>query len=335
MMRQSLTWIARILVIVAGVAFIAYHITWRDYTDAQGVAHEGIIRTLAGARWEWLLLGLAMVGLILPMQIVRWFMLMRARGLDATIGRTFRLYFVGLFFNFCLPLSTGGDVVKAYYAAKRSDRRADAMFSVLADRMTGLFGLLILAGALGYFSWRDPSARRVTIIIWSMLGVAGVTSLLYFSQALHRIARLEVILNKLPGRRIWVAVDQAAMAYRSTPGVVITAVSISVVVQFLLATATSLAGYALGMQTPWIVLLTVVPLVHMSGLLPSYQGVGWMEAVAFALLEQPEVATRNQIVGMLMIARLYLLCYALIGSLLLLRGDIHLHPEIDRGANDQ
>jgi hypothetical protein len=62
-----------------------------------------------------------------------------------------------------------------------------------------------------------------------------------------------------------------------------------------------------------------------------------MEGLAMAMLLKPPIATPNQIVGMLLMFRLYQMAYSLLGSLFLLKGDIHLHPMEDDapGAQEQ
>jgi uncharacterized membrane protein YbhN (UPF0104 family) len=101
-------------------------------------------------------------------------------------------------------------------------------------------------------------------------------------------------------------------------------------------TATALAGQALGIDHPLALMVAVLPVVFLAGSVPiTPQGIGVMEWLALTLLEDPFSATANQIVGMLLLFRLCLMAYALIGSLLLVRGDIRLHPEdLNRGMEE-
>ena len=58
------------------------------------------------------------------------------------------------------------------------------------------------------------------------------------------------------------------------------------------------------------------------------------KALAVAMLLPSEAANANQLVSMLVLIRLFLIVYALIGAILMLRGDIHLFPQIDEGGHD-
>jgi len=96
-------------------------------------------------------------------------------------------------------------------------------------------------------------------------------------------------------------------------------------------TCAALVGKALGIELPFTFMLAVLPLVLLAGAVPiTFQGIGVMEWLTLQLLfdpAQPGLATANQLVGMLVLFRLCMLAYAMLGSLVLLRGDIHLFPE--------
>jgi len=292
----------------------------------------GLIWMLRTADVSMLLLGLLTVAAIYPVLTVRWWLLMRARQIFVGLPKAFRLTMVGNFFNFCMPGTTGGDVVKAYYAAKGSGRRAEAVMSVVVDRVCGLLGLLLLAGVAGLFMLHNDVARQLTIYTW-LIGLGVVVAVaVYFSAFLRRVLAVGWFLGKLPAQRALTAIDQAAFAYRHHKRTVLGAIVISGAIHAALIVATSLAGYALGMQTPAGLLAVVIPLTFLVGALPVAppQGIGVMEFFALVMLKPPW-ALPNQVFGMLILIRLYQLFYSLFGSLFLLKGDIHLHPQEDPG----
>lgn len=282
------------------------------------------------ARADLRLLGLALLAVlpIYPILMIRWWLLMRCRGMHVSLGKAFRLTMVGNFFNFCMPGTTGGDLIKAYYAAKGSDRRADAVMTVIVDRVAGLLGLVVLAGLAGLFMLKNDLARQVTVYIWLGMGLFTVGAGVYFSRRLRRLLRLDWLLSKLPMHGLFTKIDQAAVAYRDHRATVLLSVGVSVLVHICLATSTALSGFALGMDQPFGLLLTVVPVLFLIGAVPiSPQGVGVMEFVAIELLSQAPFATANQIIGMLIMIRLNQMFYSLFGAIFLLKGDIHLHPQ--------
>ena len=287
----------------------------------------GIFTTLGGADVTLLILGLLLTGLVFPSQALRWLILLRSRQLPVSYRKAFRLTMVGQFFNFCMPGTTGGDVMKAYYAAKNSGQRGAAIMSVLFDRIGGLLGMMLLGGMLGLTMLNRPMIRDLTIFIWCALALLFALAAVYFSGRIRRALWLDRLIDKLPSGGLMQRIDQAAVAFRDQPRAVLLTVLISLPIQVCLMSATGVAGLALGMHHSLLVLITVLPVVFVAGSVPlTYQGLGIMEGLAIALLVAPDLASANQVVGMLLLLRLFMIFYALVGSLVLLRGDIHLFP---------
>jgi len=57
------------------------------------------------------------------------------------------------------------------------------------------------------------------------------------------------------------------------------------------------------------------------------------EGHLLVVLHEPPAATANQVVGMLLLFRLLMVGYAVLGSAVLLRGDIHLTPPAEAGPD--
>ncbi len=333
--NQARRWILlllRIAAAAAGIGYICYVLQWHDYTDAAGVRQEGILTMLRTAHWGQLLGGLALTACIYPILTVRWWMLLKARNLPVTLEKCFRLTMVGNFFNFCMPGTTGGDLVKAYYAAKGSNRKADAVISVLLDRVMGLSGLFVVAAIAGVLQWNSPdqkgAAHAVTIFIAISGGSAILLCAAYFSGRVRELLRLHRWLHKLPGGKILVSIDAATVAYRNHVGIVLVSMGLATLLHFILALAAALGGFSMGIPVERLgLLLTVVPVLFLGAAVPiSYQGLGIMEAIAKPLLVDSGACTMNQVVGMLLLIRLYQIVYSVFGALFLLRGDIQLHP---------
>lgn len=306
---------------------------WEVTLDNGKTAHvtlefrPGILRMLAGAEGGLLLLGLLLVGCIHPLQATRWWLLMRARGLQAPWPRTLRLVYIGAFSNFMLPGTEGGDVVKAWGAAKGTDRRVDAVMSVVFDRITGLLGLAILAAAFSFALAESDLARTVGTWTWVGLLIIFVGGIAGFAAMLRGWLRLPAIVAQfgggLPGR-----LEEALRAYGRHGGTIAAATGVSVIVQLCLAAAAACCAWSLGSGHSLWILLAAMPVLFLAAAIPlTWQGVGVMEAVGIALLAMPGLATVNQVVGTLLLYRVLELSWALMGGVLLLRGDIRLRPE--------
>ncbi len=334
MKRKHVTIAVRILIAVVAVVYIALALDWRDYRDDEGVLRQGILNTIKSANVTLMLVGAALVGLVYPITTLRWWVLMRARGIDVPVTRAFRLVMVGCFFNYFMPGTTGGDVVKAFYAAKGSGRHADAIMSIVVDRVAGVVGLVILAATVGLFSLDDPVAKQVTLYLGAGLALLVIGAVLYFTRALHKVFLLDRWLHKLPGGLLLKKVDDAAVAYRDHKIALAVSLVLSLAVHACMCTATVLAGKALGISADFAPMVAIVPVLFICAALPiSPQGLGTTELLGDALLVQTGMATFNQVVGMLMLWRLYQVAFAAtVGPLMLLKGDIHLHPQDEEDA---
>ena len=287
----------------------------------------GIFDIFEHANWWWVLLGLGLVGCVYPLQATRWWLLMRCRGLDAPWLRTLRLVFIGAFSNFFLPGTEGGDVVKAWGATRGSDRRVEAVMSVVFDRITGLAGLVILAAGVGIFAAESNTARDIgwwTAGAMLVVGVGAIVAFVVFTRGWLQLPAV----TKTFGRGLPARLFEAGRAYASHPGPVLAATSVSVCVQVLLASAAGACAWALGATHDITVILAVMPILFLAAAVPlTWQGAGVMEVLGIALLAVPGVASVNQVVGLLVLYRCLELTWGLVGASLMTGGGVRLHPE--------
>jgi uncharacterized protein (TIRG00374 family) len=92
----------------------------------------------------WALCFLLLIGANIFMAF-RWCLIVRHLGLELSIQRCQRLYFLGLFFNNFLPSGVGGDFVKAYYLAQDTHSYERPFLSIFLDRYIGLHVMLFSA----------------------------------------------------------------------------------------------------------------------------------------------------------------------------------------------
>jgi uncharacterized membrane protein YbhN (UPF0104 family) len=236
----------------------------------------------------------------------------------------FTLY--GIFFNLVVPGATGGDVVKAYYAARRTGVATKAVVSVFVDRAVGLFALVLLAGAVLFLGPTREGTAVPRAIVGAVLAGVVLFAGLVLSRRVRRAVGLSALLRRLPFPRVWAEVDAAIRLYRSRPaslglGLAVSLVNHagSAVCAWLLARALGLDEVSLGAAlaiVPVVSLLTAIPL------LPGGWGVGEM---AFAFFFSPLGVAPSEAVGWSVVYRLSVLATGLPGGVLwlLARG----HPK--------
>lgn len=117
---------------------------------------------------------------------MRWSFILGALGTPRSFRTTYPLSLIGLFFGQALPAAVGGDAVRAWLACRTGISAATAISSVLADRLTGLFAiLLIVTGELPFLHTAFPAPALFN----------GLLGLLAASYAAYAVA---MSLDRLP-----------------------------------------------------------------------------------------------------------------------------------------
>jgi hypothetical protein len=123
----------------------------------------GINGMVAKADPRYLLAALLIFPLTYLITSYRWDLLLKVLEIRMRLSRAFVLNMVGAFYNTFMPGSTGGDVLKAYYASKLTPHRTRAVMSVFVDRVLGLLALVILGGVSAATQWHVPACRKVAL----------------------------------------------------------------------------------------------------------------------------------------------------------------------------
>ena len=84
---------------------------------------------------------------------IRWWLLVRAQGLQFSLRNAIRLGLVSYYFNSILPGSVGGDILKAVAVAREQSRRTVAVATIVIDRVIGLWALAWLVALAGGVFW--------------------------------------------------------------------------------------------------------------------------------------------------------------------------------------
>ena len=299
----------------------------------------GITRTLAGTNLPLLLFAILLLVPVLPLESLRWWLLMRCRQIHAGYLRALSLTMVGEFCHLWVPGLAGGDFVKAYYAAKGAEKQGEVVVSIVASRLIGFLGLVMMGGLAGLTQLDDPKVKQTTMVVWLALALFALGTWMFFSPLWRRLLRVDKILGRFGSTSLVARVESAFNAYRAHKGTVARALLISLAIHLLILSAGAVAGIALGITKPMTTLMAVLSIAYVSAALPiSYQGIGIMEGICIALVYDPYQATTNQIVSMVLLSRMIFILYALLGSVVMLKGDFQLmrekKPNLADGAEE-
>lgn len=236
--------------------------------------------------WGLLLLALTLVMAMVCTTIVRWYFLVRALGLEFTLKDAFRLGFLGFLLNFVSLGAVGGDLFKAIFIAREQHgKRAEAVATVVIDRLIGLWALFLLATiAILATGLLHSDVRQVQIVcratlIGTVLGGLGMLVVLTpgftngaLSEMLTRLPKMGPTIGKVIG---------AVRIYRRKLPLLFWTTLMSIGVHLLGATGIYLTARGLGGNVPSLGYhFVVVPMGMIVGVLPlPMSGLGAFEAV--------------------------------------------------------
>lgn len=249
----------------------------------QRFVRRGFVSTLRDIQPVLFTAGVLCFPLSLIILSVRWWLLLRIQGIYLGLWETIRLTFLGHFFNYVVPGTVGGDVVKAWYTAKHTPRVAAVLVSMFVDRILGLLQLTFLATVMLVvvlaMKWESLDRMKPSLITVASLAVLiTVGSSLLFSRRLKRWLHVEWILNKLPIARHIDAANTAIRLYRRKFGTMAQAITATIGTHILLVLGIALMGMSLRLEVPMYRYFVYVPLIYILGAIPiTPGGVGLME----------------------------------------------------------
>ena len=254
--------------------------------------------------------------------VTRWWRLLDLAGCPTSWGNALRLTFLGLFFNNVIPGATGGDVVKGVVVARENPGRgAEALVTVLVDRVFGLIALALLALFVILLAPDEgPLVDLRTYLLWG-LGLFAVGLALYASKKVRRKTGLSALVDRLPLAEKLRSLDRAAMLYMKRPRPVAIAFVISFANHVLVTLGAVELGWALGVPksevslTDYFVLVPVANLISAVPLAPGGWGVG---ELAFAGLFRMVGASGAMGVAVSVTYRLSQLGIGLLGGIFML-----------------
>jgi len=190
---------------------------------------------------------------------LRWKWLLAALNIHTPYRTLIDINFIGTFGNVFLPGGTGGDALRAYYIMKaNSQAGAKALLSLIADRLLGIFGLMLFAlglGALYYKQFSDNSEADFFLQVISCLLVAsllvGITvlSLANRFQIRHRLKQWQKFPRLV---QMLISLLDAIVIFKSKLPTVFACILLSLIMQLNVAYSLAILGQTLFGNIPSI-----------------------------------------------------------------------------------
>ena len=188
------------------------------YFLARSLSWGMLLYALGTVQHTQLLVGLSVGGLGIVISSYQWRSLLQAEHIRSDLAALVDLYLVGIAFSHFLPTGMGGDAVKALYVGRDSGNSAGSTSAVIMSRVTGFFGMLLLAVPV-LLIWHDRFQPTVIIgfgllslLVGFMIGTAIICAILLPAFArntfLRRIPLMPSLLDKVTqvGKALYVTI---------------------------------------------------------------------------------------------------------------------------------
>jgi uncharacterized protein (TIRG00374 family) len=292
---------------------------------------------LTGANLGWIAATIGCFGLTCFMGIARWHALLAVQGLRLGWIRTSQIFLVGQFFNSFMLGATGGDVIKATYAAKEThSKKAEAVMTVFLDRLIGMIGLVATTFLMMLINWKfvvsTPHLRAYTAVVGVMLLMIIVAFVVAIIPGAGRgIPLAEPFLKKF---KLYEQVEKMVRAYRTYTahkGVIAWTLLLSLGIHFTLIFAAMCLGKAVDMdwnEVTWDRYFLLVPIINCVTSLPiTISGLGLREGMYQELFKLVGLTDPTKAVAMSLLTYGTLLFWSLVGAVIFLAYKHRAHHE--------
>ncbi|MBA7661468.1 hypothetical protein ES703_69485 [subsurface metagenome] len=284
------------------IAVVTALIIWAVFRIGQEQRWAGFVQYL---RRMNLLLFVGILGVFIVAHIIvglRWWLLLRAQSIFIGFWVAVRLYFLGWFYNNFMPSSLGGDLIRAGYVTRHTEKRFEAALSVFVDRVIGLFStltiavffsLLFLRGQVDTIMSRYQRGFLRTFAEYRsiFLGVIAVIVVVFCGFLVHRRSR--ALLKKawsfvcLHTIKMTAKLKNAAIIYCRNPLTILAVFGLTVFVQIMVITSFWVLGVNMGIPASIKYYYVFFTLTWVFGAIPiSIGGAGVVEGSLVIMFTQ-------------------------------------------------
>jgi uncharacterized protein (TIRG00374 family) len=209
----------------------------------------------------------------------RWWLLLRTQGIHIEIWAAIRLHFLGLFYNNAMPGSVGGDLIRAWYVTKHTDKKFAAVLSIFVDRFIGLCSSLMMAGFCYFVLLRDVNLgvsqkTASDILKWVITGVVVLTGIIAVFPAGRKLLAKVYQHGVAFAKKFCTAV----LLYGSKPLTILAAFGLTFILQSMVIAGFWLIGRQIGIEASVKYYFVFFPLTWGLGAIPvSVGGAGVVE----------------------------------------------------------
>src|SRR6185295_17223213 len=245
--------------------------------------------------------------------------------------------FVSHFFNSFLLGSTGGDLMKAFYAARETHhKKTEAVTTVFVDRLLGLWAMLLFAGVMMLPNLKlvmaNAALRASSLLILGMLAACtGVGFVAFWGGVSRRWTGARAWLRRLPKGEYLERSLESCRRFGEERLFVARTLAVSMLLNAMCVLQFLVLSRGLGLDIPALALFVIVPAVICISALPiTPSGLGVRESLFVYMLAAPLSVDPTKSLSLSLLAYAGSLFWSLAGGVvyLTLKQKHHLAEEI-------
>lgn len=253
-------------------------------------------KTIALVHPSAFILSLACFAGTVLLGVVRWRMVLKVQGLQLPFRRATGITFVAQFFNSFLLGSTGGDLIKAYYAARETHhKKTEAVTTVFVDRLLGLWAMLLFAALMMLPNLRllfshEKLGACAAVILAMLAACTALLWLAFWGGISKRFPKARSYFRKIPkGELLERSLDSCRQFGRERVFVV-KAVAVSMALNAVCVLQVMALARGLNLTISPLALSVIVPIIICISALPiTPSGLGVRENLFVLMLAAPEI----------------------------------------------
>lgn len=269
---------------------------WKQWTVAWSYGPGKLWNTLGLVGFQGLAFSLVCMGMTVLLGVIRWRMVLELQGLNLSFGRAAEISLVAHFFNSFLLGSTGGDLLKAYYAARETHhKKAEAVTTVFLDRLVGLFAMLLFACLmiglnLSLVRGNAPLRALAWLIALMMLGCATAVAVSLWGGVSRWWPQARHWLRQRPKGELFERGLHAARLLGKHPFVLARVLLLSMALNVFCVLQVMSLAWGMGLSIPAKALFVIVPAIVCISAMPiTPSGLGVRENLYVLTLGVPGI----------------------------------------------
>lgn len=302
---------------------------WQELTRSQRLevswthGPREVWRAVSRVRPEAFAVSLVLMGATISLGVVRWRQVLRVHGLELSFTRAAQISLVAHCFNSFLLGAAGGDLMKAYYAARETQhKKAEAVGTVFVDRIVGLFALLVftlIAMAANVPLLRaDPLFLKLAAVIVAMFAGCTVVVFLALRGGVSRgLPRARAWLRQLPKGDFLEQLRDSLKPFGHNPKFFLQSLAVSLLLCSVCVLHVQCLAWGLGLEISLRHQFAIVPMITCMVVIPlTPSGLGVRENLFVLMLAVPLIGVEHTAaLSLSLLCTAGSLCWSLVGGL--------------------